>query len=112
MKGLIRLCARPDFISGSPAPGQSVRRNPRGHLVVGPVARQVQVTTSCVLAGANRIGVRAQSEGFVRGIKIVEGQFVGVETFGNLENDDLVTRLANQETQLQIVELRGNLPAP
>ena len=76
-------------------------------LLLGLWPRQVQVTTSCVLAGANRIGVRAQSEGFVRGIKIVEGQFVRRgDVLATLENDDLVTRLANQETQLQIVELR------
>ena len=76
-----------------------------GALAVWP--RTVQVTTSCVLAGANRSGVRVQSEGFVRDVRVQEGQFVQPgQILATLENDDLATRLANQETQLQIVELR------
>ena len=69
--------------------------------------RQLQVTTSFVLAGANRSGVRAQTEGFLREVRVKEGQPVERgQVLATLENDDLATRLANQETQLQIVELR------
>ena len=76
-------------------------------LVLAVWPRTVQVTTSCVLAGTNRRGVRAQSDGFVRNILVKEGQFVQRgQALATLENDDLVTRLANQESQLQIVELR------
>ena len=69
--------------------------------------RQVQVTTSCVLDGANRIRVRSQSDGFLRDVRVKEGQFVQRgQLLATLENEDLITRLTNEATQLQIMELR------
>ena len=76
-----------------------------GVLAVWP--RAVHVSTSCVLAGSNRRSVRVQSEGFLRSVLVKEGQFVQRgQVLATLENDDLSTQLANQDTQLQIVELR------
>ena len=76
-------------------------------LVLAVWPRAVEVASSCVLAGANRSTVRVQSEGFLRKILVTEGQFVRRgQILAVLENDDLNTRLANQEAQLQIVELR------
>ena len=68
---------------------------------------QLQVTTSCVLDGANRVGIHAPTEGFVRTIPVREGQLVRRgQLLAVVENDELRTRLANLESQLQLVDLR------
>jgi len=68
---------------------------------------KLRVTTSCVLDGVNRIGVHAKSEGFLRAIKVREGESVRRgQLLAVMDNEDLEGRAAYQASQMQLVDLR------
>ena len=67
---------------------------------------KLQVTSSCVLDGGNRVAVRAKSSGFVRRVLIKEGDLVRKDqVVAVLENPDLQDQFKDVESRLQILDL-------
>jgi multidrug efflux pump subunit AcrA (membrane-fusion protein) len=67
---------------------------------------KLQVTSSCVLDGGNRVAVRAKSSGFVRRVLVKEGDLVRKDqVVAVLENPDLQDQFKDVESRLQILDL-------
>ena len=67
---------------------------------------RLQVTSSCVLDGGNRVAVRAKSSGFVRRVLIKEGDLVRKDqVVAVLENPDLQDQFKDVGSRLQILDL-------
>jgi putative peptide zinc metalloprotease protein len=77
-----------------------------GVLLLLIVPWKLQVTSSCVLDGGNRVAVRARSNGFVRSVLVKEGDLVRKDqVVAVLENPDLQNQFQDVESQMQILDL-------
>jgi putative peptide zinc metalloprotease protein len=75
-------------------------------LVLALVPWKLRVTSSCVLDGGNRVSVRPETAGFVRIIRVKEGDLVqSNQVLAVLENKDVSDQLADIRDRLQIAEL-------